>query len=75
MAKKRLEEIYLDYDAQVWCFHQGYRIYPRICKGGYQIHIELGEKKATINEVYSEKDIYTEIWKIYTKLYIKNKNE
>jgi ketosteroid isomerase-like protein len=74
MAKKKLEEIYVDHTAQVFCFRKGYRVYPQPCKGGYQIFVELADKKVVINATYTDKEVYNEIWKIYTKLKRKNEN-
>ncbi len=69
-----MREILYNLKAQSWCIEKGYKIYPvplnnkgTKCKIG----IELGEKKAITKEIYTNKEVSKEIWKLFTKLYKK----
>ncbi len=67
-----MRKILYNLKAQSWCLEKGYKIYiiPQNNKGTKcKIGIELGEKKAITKEVYSNKEVSIEIWKLYTKLY------
>jgi len=67
-----MRKILYNLKTQSWCFEKGYSIYivPLNNKGTQcKIGIELGEKKAITKEIYSKKEVSTEIWKLYTKLY------
>jgi hypothetical protein len=34
----------MNYEAQIWCFNNSYRIYPVVVKDGFNIHIDVGHK-------------------------------
>ncbi len=67
-----MREILFNLKAQSWCIEKGYKIYPipQSNKGTKcKIGIELGDKKAITKEIYTNKEVSTEIWKLFTKLY------
>jgi hypothetical protein len=67
-----MREILFNLKAQSWCIEKGYKIYPipQNNKGTKcKIGIELGDKKAITKEIYTNKEVSTEIWKLFTKLY------
>ena len=67
-----MREILYNLKAQSWCIEKGYKIYPIPLnnKGtNCKIGIELGEKKAITKEIYTNKEVSKEIWKLFTKLY------
>tara|TARA_B100000497_G_C7581529_1_gene350081 strand:- start:654 stop:893 length:240 start_codon:yes stop_codon:yes gene_type:complete len=67
-----MREILFNLKAQSWCIEKGYKIYPipQNNKGTKcKIGIELGNKKAITKEIYTNKEVSTEIWKLFTKLY------
>lgn len=67
-----MREILYNLKAQSWCIEKGYKIYPipQNNKGTKcKIGIELGDKKAITKEIYTNKEVSKEIWKLFTKLY------
>ena len=67
-----MREILYNLKAQSWCVEKGYKIYPipQNNKGTKcKIGIELGDKKAITKEIYTNKEVGKEIWKLFTKLY------
>ena len=67
-----MREILFNLKAQSWCIEKGYKIYPipQNNKGTKcKIGIELGDKKAITKEIYTNKEVSKEIWKLFTKLY------
>ena len=67
-----MREILYNLKAQSWCVEKGYKIYPipQNNKGTKcKIGIELGDKKAITKEIYTNKEVSKEIWKLFTKLY------
>lgn len=67
-----MREILYNLKAQSWCIEKGYKIYPipQNNKGTKcKIGIELGDKKAITKEIYTNKEVGKEIWKLFTKLY------
>lgn len=62
----------MNYEAKLWCFRNGYRIFPIVVNGGYQIKIERGGNKFVATTIYREVDIWQEIWNTYQIIYDKN---
>ena len=64
----------MNYEAQIWCFKNSYRIYPVVVKDGFNIHIDVGHKHYEIEELHKEARLYQVIWDLYDKIYKKNKD-
>jgi len=75
MAKKR--KIYsLNQEAVKYCFDKGYKIYPITNDNvTYRIEMTLGNQKATLTDVYNQKDIHQAIADVYQKCYDKRKDK
>ena len=63
---------HMNYEAQLWCFKNGYRVFPIVGSKGYQIRIERGGNKFVATTIYKEAEIWQEIWNTYQTIYDKN---
>lgn len=63
---------HMNYEAQLWCFKNGYRIFPILVKAGYNIRIERGGNTFVATTIYKEAEIWQEIWNTYQTIYNKH---
>jgi len=77
---KKLQTKYknYNYEAMLWCFDRGYKIYPvpsdkcyGVCKK-FNLVVEFGGKKNKGSKIYSDKEWSDAIWGVYEFLYNKN---
>jgi hypothetical protein len=65
----------MNYEAQVWCFNNNYRVYPVVVNDGFNIHVDVGHKHYEISQLHKEADVYQEIWNLYQTIYNKKNDK
>ena len=75
MAKKK-EKVKLErcnYEAQEFCFREGYRVYPStdIDNKVYKVHIDRGVDKFVIATEHTSATIHQALWDAYQLIYDK----
>lgn len=63
-----------NYEAQLWCLNNSYRVYPAVVDGGFNIHIDIGHQHFEITQLYKYADIYQGIWNTYETIFNKHKD-
>jgi len=80
---KKLKKKYknYNYEAMLWCFDRGYKIYPvpaekcnGVCKKFY-LMVEFAGKKNKGKKIYSDKEWSDAVWGVYEYLYNNNANK
>jgi hypothetical protein len=69
--KKKIKLTKCNYDAQIYCFRNNYRIYPVPVKDGFNIHIDQAHKHYEITQLHKAEDIDQAIWDTYELIYNK----
>ena len=79
MPRKNKENpfVELNQEAFIFCFKEGYKIYPITeDNANYQIEVKRGKDRAIFKEVYNSKNIHQAIADVYLKIYNRHlKNE
>jgi hypothetical protein len=75
LKKKSSNVKVLNQDAVVFCFRNGYKIYPVIDKGVYNVMVEYGSKRKKYHINYSQSSIHDGIIDMYDLIYEKQKHK
>jgi hypothetical protein len=62
-------------DAIVFCHRNGYKIYPVIVNGIYNVMVEIGSKRKKYHVNYSQSSIHDGIIDMYDLIYEKQKHK
>ena len=75
--KKVIDNWGLHQKALIWCIRNHYRIYPKQDRQTFQwnIVVEMGLKKAIMEEQYKKGDIQYGIYQTLKTIYLKHNNE
>ena len=70
-SQSKIERV--NYEAQYFCFDNGYRIFPvtNLQNKIYKIHIERGVDKFIDSTEYTHSNVYQGIWDMYQLIYNK----
>lgn len=69
--KKAIKLTNCNYEAQLWCFRNNYRIYPVVVADGFNVHIDHAHKHYEITELHKAAHIDQAIWDTYELIYNK----
>ena len=71
--KVKLQVDNCNYNAQIFCFRNGYRVFPvtNLQNKIYKIHIERGVDKFIDSTEYTHSNVYQGIWDMYQLIYNK----
>ena len=70
-AKKKIIIKNCNYDAMLYCFRKGFRIYPKVSGSKFKVFYTLGGNGQFYmkGKEFSAEESYQAIWDLYTKIY------
>jgi len=70
-AKKKITIKNCNYEAMLYCFRKGFRIYPKVSGSKFKVFYTLGGNGQFYmkGKEFSAEESYQAIWDLYTKIY------